>query len=124
MSKSATDVMTDIVTAAVIDAAVAYRTSAKGVPNALWQAIGAVHQNTTPADLPAEVQAAITAAVRDAFGRLRREGYTVAGGEPQRGPATTPRPRPGGPAKPPVVETRRRPGPPRSGPKGPPRGRP
>lgn len=123
MSKSATDVMTDVIVSAVLEAVSAFRQAAGSVPNALVRDIGAVHPNTTLADLPEPVRAAVAASVRDAFARLRREGYTV-------GPATAARPAPRppgsapprsprtGPAKPPVIETKR----PR-GPKGPPRGR-
>lgn len=116
MPKSATDVMQDVIFSAVIDALEGFKAASKGVPNVLARDVGAVHRNTTPADLPAEVRAAIDESVRQAFGRLRREGYTVSGGDAGRGPQP-PRPRPpgGGPRGPrppgdaPVVETRRRP---------------
>ncbi|HEX8382214.1 MAG TPA: hypothetical protein VF592_02455 [Sphingomonas sp.] len=126
MSKSATDIMGDIVAAAAIDAVVAFKTASRGVPNALLRDLGAVHPNTTLADLPAEVRAAITGGVRAAFTRLQKEGYVIApaGGGPT-GPAAPPRPRPAprAPGKPPVVETKRRPPGPRGAPKGPPKPR-
>ncbi|PAX07689.1 hypothetical protein [Sphingomonas lenta] len=126
MSRSATDVMHDVIVSAVLDAVAAFRQAAGGVPNALVRDIGAVHPNTTLADLPEPVRAAVAASVRAAFTRLQKEGYAVAPAATAR--AAAPRPAAGrpaprtprGPGKPPVVETKRRP-PPR-GPKGPPRG--
>src|SRR5687768_7549483 len=78
MRKSATDVMEEIVFSAVIDAIAAFKTASKGMPNTLLRDLAAVHANTTLADLPNEVQVALSAGVRSAFGRLRREGFTVA----------------------------------------------
>ena len=86
MPKSATDIMQDIINAAVVDAIVALKDSAKGLPNALLRDLNAVHANTAFTDLPAAVQTAVAASVRDAFGKLRKEGYAIA--ETQ----TTPRP--------------------------------
>ena len=107
MAKSATDLMQEIIFSAVLDAVVALRTSAKGLPNALWRDVGAVHANITIKDLAPEVQAAINESVRTAFAKLRQGGYAVTSGVPEerRGP---PRPRPT-PSGPPAVETRRRP---------------
>ena len=82
MRKSATDVMQDIVAAAVLDAIAALKTASKGLPNNLLRDLNAIHANTTLADLPAEVQAAVAASVRAAFSRLQKEGYSVSGGEP------------------------------------------
>ncbi len=82
MRKSATDVMQDIVAAAVLDAIGALKTASKGLPNNLLRDLNAIHANTTLADLPAEVQAAVAASVRAAFSRLQKEGYSVSGGEP------------------------------------------
>lgn len=107
MARSATDVMHDIVFAAVIDGVMALRTGAGGLPNTLLRDINAVHANTTFADLPKDVQAAITANVRAAFTRLLREGYSVTSGSapppreqpPRREPSGRPpgaRPRPDG----------------------------
>jgi len=93
MRKSATDVMQDIVAAAVLDAIAALKTASKGLPNNLLRDLNAIHANTTFADLPQEVQNAVSASVRAAFSRLQKEGYSVSGGEP-----ATPRPpRPGAP---------------------------
>ncbi len=139
MEKSANEIMQDSIIAAVLDAIVAWKVASGGLANALARDLGAVHPNTTFADLPKEVQSAIAASTRGAFNRLLKEGYTVAkGGAPSRpAPTGTRSPRPdgspprgprtdrGGPGKPPIVETKR---PPRGGPGGgnrggPPRGR-
>lgn len=94
MRKSATEVMQDIVAAAVLDAIAALKASSRGLPNNLLRDLNAIHANTTLADLPAEVQAAVSASVRAAFSRLQKEGYSVSGGEP-----AAPRPpRPAAPA--------------------------
>ncbi|HEU0099581.1 MAG TPA: hypothetical protein VFQ67_12505 [Allosphingosinicella sp.] len=82
MRKSATDVMQDIVAAAVLDAIGALKAASKGLPNNLLRDLNAIHANTTLADLPAEVQTAVAASVRAAFSRLQKEGYSVSGGEP------------------------------------------
>lgn len=89
MTKSATDIMQDIINAAVVDAIVALKDSAKGLPNALLRDMNAVHANTAFTDLPAAVQNAVAASVRDAFGKLRKEGYAIAETQP-----TAARPRP------------------------------
>ncbi|HEX8241468.1 MAG TPA: hypothetical protein VF574_17160 [Allosphingosinicella sp.] len=94
MRKSATEVMQEIVAAAVLDAIGALKAASKGLPNNLLRDLNAIHANTTFADLPAEVQTAVSASVRAAFSRLQKEGYSISGGEP-----AAPRPpRPGGPA--------------------------
>jgi hypothetical protein len=82
MRKSATDVMQEIVAAAVLDAIAALKAASKGLPNNLLRDLNAIHANTTFADLPAEVQTAVSASVRAAFSRLQKEGYSVSGGEP------------------------------------------
>ncbi len=82
MPKSATEVMQDIVTAAVIDGIQAMKAASKGLPNNLLRDLGAIHANTAPADLPPELQAAIQASVRAAFTRLLKEGYSVSPGQP------------------------------------------
>jgi hypothetical protein len=94
MKKSATDVMQEIVYAAVVDSVTALKAASKGVPNILLRDINALHANTTFADLPAELRQAISVSVRTAFSRLQKEGYSVSGGEP----ATARPPRPGGPS--------------------------
>jgi hypothetical protein len=110
MTKSATDVMQEILFSAVLDSIAALKTASKGLPNNLVRDIGALHANTTFADLPAEVQASINASVRAAFTRLLKEGYSVAPG--QSGAPRNPPPRrdSGG-------EGQRRGGPPERGPR-------
>ena len=97
MTKSATDVMQEIMYSAVVDALLALRTASKGVPNALLRDINAVHPNTTFADLPPELQAAIGTSVRAAFTRLLKEGYSVspAGSAPRSAPPRRDGPREG-----------------------------
>jgi len=82
VKKSATDVMQEALFAAVLDAVGALKAASKGVPNNLLRDLNAIHANTTLADLPRELQAAISANVRAAFARLLKEGYSVSGGEP------------------------------------------
>ncbi len=137
MEKSATDIMQDALVAAVLDAIIAWKAAAGGLTNVLARDLGAVHPNTTMADLPKEVQAALNASTRATFNRLLKEGYNVAKGAPQRPsygpggsgprPDAPPRPRgPRGPGKPPIVETKRGPrggGPGGGGRGGPGRGR-
>ena len=116
MVRSATDVMQEIVFAAVIDAVAALKTASKGVPNTLLRDLNAIHSNTTFADLPPDLQSAIAASVRSAFTRLLREGYSVStGGTPP--PRTPPRnipPRGGAPRR----DHPDRPKGPRGGPRG------
>jgi len=117
MTKSATDVMHDIIVSAVTDAIDALKSASKGMPNILVRDINAIHANAAFADLPPELRAAITSSVRSAFNRLLKEGYTVSEGKaaPPRNPGSTR----------PSMEQRR---PPRSGPRPPrpqkPRGKP
>jgi hypothetical protein len=108
MTRSATDVMQEIIFAAVVDSLDALKSASKGVPNTLLRDIGAIHTNSTFGDLPKELQATITASVRSAFNRLLKEGYSVAprdaappprqpgGGQPPRPPRDGPR---GGPPR-------------------------
>jgi hypothetical protein len=77
MTKSATDLMQEIIFSAVIDAIQALKTASKGLPNTLLRDINAIHVNVTLADLPEELQAAIASNVRSAFTRLLRDGYSV-----------------------------------------------
>ncbi|HZG45449.1 MAG TPA: hypothetical protein VEZ41_04170 [Allosphingosinicella sp.] len=107
MTRSATDVMHDIIYAAVIDAVGALKSGAGNLPNTLLRDLGAIHANTTFADLPEGVRKAIEASVRSAFTRLLKEGYSVSSGtappprppaipareRPQRGPGGKPPPR-------------------------------
>lgn len=124
MTKSATDLMQEILFSAVVDALDALKSASRGVPNTLLRDIGSVHVNATFADLPKELQAAITASVRTAFNRLNKDGYSVAplNAPPPRRPPPRPETTSGRPD-----DKRRRPGPPRgrtppSGPRGPRRG--
>jgi hypothetical protein len=94
MKKSATEIMQEIVAAAVLDAIAALKAASRGLPNNLLRDLNAIHANTTLADLPVEVQNAVSTSVRAAFSRLQKEGYSVSGGEP-----AVPRPpRPGVPS--------------------------
>lgn len=130
MTRSATDIMQEIIYAAVIDSIAAMKAASKGVPNTLLRDLNAIHANSTFADLPAELQAAINASVRAAFTRLLKEGYSVSptSAQPSRGPPSH-RPGGGGPARPPHARDGRPPRggegrrPPRNdGDRGPPRG--
>jgi hypothetical protein len=105
MKNSATDIMQEILFSAVMDAVAALKTASKGMPNSLLRDINAMGPNTAFADLPKDVQAAITGSVRGAFNKMLKEGYSVT-------PAgSAPPPRPAGP----------RPDVPRGGPRGAPR---
>ncbi len=102
MTKSATDVMQEIVFSAVIDSIVALKAASKGLPNTLLRDLNAIHSNTTLADLPKELQDSIAATVRAAFTRLLKEGYSVSPGQPAQSRPAAPRrdaagqgPRPG-----------------------------
>ena len=109
--------MQDIVFAAVVDSLDALKSASKGVPNTLLRDIGAIHTNSTFADLPKELQATITASVRSAFNRLLKEGYSVAprdAAQQARPPAGNQLPRPprgGGGGAPPSGNRRRPQGP-------------
>jgi len=89
MTRSATDVMHDIVYAAVIDAVAALKAGANNLPNSILRDLNAIHANTTFADLPEGVRKAIEGSVRSAFTRLLKEGYSVSSGAappPRAGP--------------------------------------
>ena len=125
MTRAATEVMHDVMVAAVIDAVMALRATSGGLPNTLLRELNAIHANTTFADLPKELQAAINASVRSAFTRLLKEGYNVASGTapPPRPPASRQVPSgrpPRSPQRPPGPD--RKGGPARPGPRGKPRG--
>jgi hypothetical protein len=94
MTKSATDLMQEIVVSSLIDAVAALRTASKGVPNAMLRDIQAIGPNSGFGDLPRELQTSIQESVRQAFNRLLKEGYSVSPGRPAPPPA---RPRPQGP---------------------------
>jgi hypothetical protein len=74
--------MQDIIYAAVIDGIQAMKAASKGLPNTLLRDLNAVHANTTLADLPPELQAAVQSSVRAAFTRLLKEGYSVTPSQP------------------------------------------
>jgi hypothetical protein len=97
MTKSATDLMQEIIVSSLIDAVAALRAASKGVPNAMLRDVQAIGPNTTFADLPKELQASIGESVRAAFNRLLKEGYSVSPGRPAAPPH---RPRPAGPGGP------------------------
>lgn len=78
MVKSATEIMQEIIFAAVVDSLDALKSASKGVPNTLLRDVGAIHTNSTFSDLPKELQSTIMASVRGAFNRLLKEGYSVA----------------------------------------------
>lgn len=103
MAKSATDLMQEILFSTVLDSIVALKGASNGLPNMLVREVNSIHPNTTFADLPKDVQAAIAANVRSAFAKLLKEGYSVASkdaAEPRRAPsanaAPVHRPRGGG----------------------------
>ena len=77
MTRSATDVMQEIIFSAVVHSLMALKADAKGLPNTLLRDINAVHANTTFPDLPKALQAAIAESVRAAFTRMLKEGYSV-----------------------------------------------
>ena len=104
MPKSATEVMQEIISSAVLDGLGALKAASKGVPNNLLRDLNAIHANTAYGDLPPDLQTAIAASVRAAFTRLLKEGYSVSH-------ADAPPPRPAAPRHPPG-ENRR---PPRAG---------
>jgi hypothetical protein len=114
MTKSATDLMQEIIVSSLIDAVQALRTASKGVPNAMLRDVQAIGPNTGFGDLPKELQASITESVRQAFNRLLKEGYSVSPGRPAP-PPVRPRPQspgsrpPGGP-RPPQTRNGPRPG--------------
>ena len=97
MTKSATDLMQEILFASLLDAVTALKGASKGMPNALLRDLNAIGPNTGFADLPKELQASITASVRDAFNRLLKEGYSVSPGRPVAPPPSRPAPPPSRP---------------------------
>ena len=135
MPRAATEVMQSILFSALLDAIEALKAASKGLPNQMVRDLQAIHRNVTFADLPKEVQDALTASVRTAFTQLLKEGYAVGPREQmtprpplrhvpadRRGPPPDRRPRRNGPPKGPEG---RGPGPrPDGPPKGPRRPRP
>ena len=78
MPKAATDIMQEILFAAIVDGLDALKAASKGVPNTLLRDVQSLHRNATFADLPKELQDSIGQSVRAAFTRLLKEGYSVA----------------------------------------------
>ena len=93
MTRSATDVMHDIILSAVTDAIDALKAGSKGLPNNLLRDLNAIHANAAFQDLPPELRTAITNSVRGAFNRLLKEGYSVSSGKPAGPPTGAPPPR-------------------------------
>ena len=77
MQRSATEVMQAVIFSAIIDAVEALKASSRGVPNTMLRELQTLHPNTSFADLPKELQAAIGESTRAAFARLLKEGYSV-----------------------------------------------
>jgi len=115
MPRAANDVMQSILFSAVLGAIAALKAASRGLPNQLLRDVQAIHPNVTFADLPKELQDAITESTRAAFTQLLKEGYAV--GPRQQMQATRPLDR---------VPERQRPtdrrGPPRQPRRGPPSG--
>lgn len=78
MTRSATDIVQDVINAAVVDAIVALKDASQGLPNALIRDLASIHANTAFNDLPAAVQKAVAASVRNAFAQLQKDGYVIA----------------------------------------------
>jgi len=87
MPKSATQVVHEILFSAVVDAIVAVKKASQGLPNALLRDLGTVHANTSFADLPPSLQAAVNEAVKMTFGRLLQEGYEISPRQAAKPPA-------------------------------------
>ena len=60
MPRAATDVMQSVIFSAVLDAIAALKDASGGLPNNLLRQVQAIHNNVTFADLPKELQDAIT----------------------------------------------------------------
>jgi hypothetical protein len=77
MARAATDVMQSIIFSAVLDGIAALKKGSGGLPNQLLRDVQAIHPNVTFADLPKELQDAISESTRAAFTQLLKEGYAV-----------------------------------------------
>src|SRR5437764_1959998 len=77
MPRAANEVMQSIIFSAVLDALAALKRASGGLPNQLLRDVQAIHPNVTFADLPKELQDAITESTRAAFTQLLKEGYAV-----------------------------------------------
>jgi len=88
MQRAANEVMQSVIFSAVLDAVAALKAASGGLPNQLLRDVQAIHANVTFADLPKELQEAIAASTRSAFGQLLKEGYAVGpkGQQPQSRP--------------------------------------
>jgi hypothetical protein len=77
MPRAANDVMQSIIFSAVLDGLAALKRASGGLPNQLLRDVQAIHANVTFADLPKELQDAITESTRVAFTQLLKDGYAV-----------------------------------------------
>jgi len=77
MPRAANDVMQSIIFSAILDALAALKKASGGLPNQLLRDVQAIHPNVTFADLPKELQDAISESTRAAFTQLLKEGYAV-----------------------------------------------
>ena len=78
MTKSATEIVQNVINAAVVDAIVALQEASRGLPNALIRDLASIHANTAFDDLPPAIQKSVAASVRNAFSQLQKDGYVVA----------------------------------------------
>jgi hypothetical protein len=77
MTISATEIMRQALTEAVVDAVLALKAASNGLPNALLRDLNAIYPNTAAADLPPALRDAIANSVRLTFTRLKKDGYVV-----------------------------------------------
>lgn len=77
MPRSANEVMQSIIFSAILDGLAALKSASRGLPNQLLRDVQAIHPNVTFADLPKELQDAITESTRTAFTQLLKDGYAV-----------------------------------------------
>jgi hypothetical protein len=77
VSKPASEVMQNVIIAAVTEAIEALKSGAKGLPNNLLRDIQSVHPNAHFDELPKGLQDSINLSVRSAFNQLLKEGYAV-----------------------------------------------
>lgn len=78
MARSATDIVQNVINAALVDAIVALKEASQGLPNALVRDLASIHANTAFDDLPPAVQKSVAASVRNAFSQLQKDGYVIA----------------------------------------------
>jgi hypothetical protein len=77
MSKSATELMQDVLFSAVVESIASLKAGVKNAPNMLLRDINAIHENSTFADLPPSLQNSIRESARNAFLTMKKEGYSV-----------------------------------------------